>query len=207
MANSLMEEWGAILRLEAEREALDRGIQARVLAFRDRARAGESTGDPIRDHVLRKFNEINEEMEQPYRDLTNKVAAHAGQFILVVNQTPDRSMQSMDSYDMGILTDEPKFLMYENVCAFTTTRRIAWGCYFRHKVLETYLPIQDPAYNQTWSEIHFGDEKVKEWFKKERPLPFGNEPTEKRLLQDFWDLAERLGRPQIENPQLQTNPS
>lgn len=228
--NELNEEIEAIGRMRAERDALNVGIEARTKALHERLRAGESTSDMIRDHVIRKFGFVSEKFEAVYRGIIEKTVAHGGQFILVVTRREDSRGGCFggttrhfltEQYEMGVLTDQPQFLMNEHGYEFTTTKHTAWELSSdnENQVQEGNITlwIKEPAVNLNQPmhlghvsrlaryggeapaslEIYIGDEEVRHWFLNQYSFLFNDERTEESLLKDFWALAEKLGRPQI----------
>ena len=119
MAN-LNKELEVISRLERDTEA---GLMSRVTEtrkeisekkelVRKRIMAGETTGNRIRDFVIMAQGAPNEEVEKIYRELEAKIAAHVGEFILLVG----RSYEFHGCTGFGYKPRPREYVLEEYIC-------------------------------------------------------------------------------------------
>jgi hypothetical protein len=97
---------------EARKRAAIEQAQAKVAELQERIRNGESTGDAIKDFVIVRYG-VREEIEEVYRCLQERLAAHTGEFILVVAKTEECGVHGSPGFiprDEDYYIDETVYL-------------------------------------------------------------------------------------------------
>nr|MDP9212180.1 hypothetical protein [bacterium] len=76
---------------QAEREGTQAKVRELNRELHERVTAGESTGDRLIDHVIRRNYGHNPEAVELFRSLEERVAAHVGEPVMVVARGVDHN--------------------------------------------------------------------------------------------------------------------
>lgn len=91
-AAELREKEGRVNTLAQEVQTLHKELMEGWHSLRERIRAGETTGDQIRDLIITRYIFIypDKEIEQRFRVLQERIKSHQGQYIMVMQLKDDR---------------------------------------------------------------------------------------------------------------------
>ena len=140
---------------QAEREGTRAKVQELNARLHERVAAGESTGDRLVDHVIRRnFGHVPEAVEL-FRSLEERVAAHVGEPVLVVSRGIDygrhvfgEGLQDpfvVERISIGILKNPNLNIGEDGKWSFPTDSHAVRGGLDRDKVVDGPLTTGSPG--------------------------------------------------------------
>ncbi|MEK7520338.1 MAG: hypothetical protein AAB581_03820 [Patescibacteria group bacterium] len=134
---------GRIQQLEEEKKEFTKSVSQGWEEVREAIRSGKSTDDRIKDFVIMRYGKQNKECEGVYRDLQERLAGKAGQFVLMAEarekeakfrlcsmlppQDDDRFSKTYEHLSLGVLSGEMLiFSVAENLCTIPIGGNLAY---------------------------------------------------------------------------------
>jgi hypothetical protein len=109
LMSNLNQELEGIQRLEGQTTAKQKQAGNRMARLRRRIKAGETTGDRIKDFVIAQWGSLDEHLLSRYRSVEERLARHVGELALFVTRTRvslDFSMVPRSSRGPSTITEK-----------------------------------------------------------------------------------------------------
>ncbi len=227
---SILELKAQTSSIQANAQSISAQANDKMERLRERIKCGETTGDRIKDFVIARHGYISEVIETVYRDLEARIRQHVGEFVLMIVKEENFHVCTGFGYepkDSDYILDERLSLGVLKDCALALNHtdgkcKLPTGNYARcwdawrenAELVEGGLAsdwLRDFGLNLNKPlkrrnpmarfqeeidlelEVKIGDVEVKTWFEKQRG---------KHYLMIFRKMAQLLGRPVVESPEL-----
>jgi len=137
-----------------------------LLAIQVLVKAGETTGDKIKDFVLARYGFLNDKVECVYRDIEKRVSEHVGEFVFVFSASDKHEgctgfggklyYVRQNNLYLGILKKDSLVLNKpDNGCSFPTENFVCFEDSRKCKTIDKNLSEDSVKYG-IWSKANFG---------------------------------------------------